>query len=257
LGKVQTWAQDEQPEQPLLPEPVNEAVRKGLGAAAMAFYRHGLAVTVKGAAYIPAGQNFLVVANHSSHLDGGLVKYALGPWGTRLHALAAKDYFFGTPGRRFVAHHFTRLVPTDRQKVGTEWLRRAKEILAMGDCVLIFPEGTRTDGPDVAAFKASLGTLARQAEVAILPVRIEGTDEILPKGKALPRGRKATIHVGPPIPWSVLAERTAELGQLQRDRAIAALLQEAVEGLPEGRYWWLDGWKDRRVPAVLEAEVLT
>ncbi|MDB5098448.1 MAG: AMP-dependent synthetase and ligase [Cyanobacteria bacterium RYN_339] len=257
LGKVQTWAADDQPETPLLPEPVSEAVRKGLGVAAMAFYRHGLAVTVRGAAYIPAGQNFLVVANHASHLDGGMVKYALGPWGERLHALAAKDYFFGTPARRFVANHFTRLVPTDRQKVGTEWLRRAKEILAMGDCVLIFPEGTRTAGPELASFKASLGTLVRQAEIAILPIRIEGTDAILPKGKALPRGRKATIHVGPPIPWSVLRERTAHLGQLAQDRAIAALVQEAVDGLPEGRFWWLDGWQDRTVPALLEAEVVT
>jgi len=126
----------------------------------------------------------------------------------------------------------------------------------MGDCVLIFPEGTRTEGPDVSAFKASLGTLARQAEVSILPVRIEGTDQILPKGKALPRGRKATIHIGPPIPWRVLRERTADLGQLAQDRAIAALVQEAVEGLPQGRYWWLEGWRERNVPASIEAEVV-
>lgn len=258
LGRVSTWAADEQPEAPLLPEPVNEAVRKGLGLAAMAFYRHGLSVTVKGASYIPAGENFLVVANHASHLDGGLVKYALGAWGDRLHTLAAKDYFFGSPGRRFVAHHFTRLVPTDRKSASTEWLRKAREILAMGDCVLIFPEGTRTPGPDLASFKASMGTLARQAEVAILPIRIEGTDAILPKGAALPRGREVTIHVGPPIPWSLLHERTAGLGAIAQDRAIAALVQEAVDGLPEGRFWWLPGWKERRPlgePAI-EAEVL-
>jgi 1-acyl-sn-glycerol-3-phosphate acyltransferase len=259
LGKIGNWAADEQPETRLLPEPITEAVRKGLGAAAMAFYRHGLAVTVKGAAYVPAGENFLVVANHSSHLDGGLVKYALGAWGDRLYTLAAKDYFFGTPSRRFVSHHFTRLVPTDRHKVGTEWLRRAKEILLNGDCVLIFPEGTRQAGPDVGAFKASLGTLARQAEVTILPVRVVGTDEVLPKGAALPRGRKVTVFVGPPIPYEVLRARTAELGSLAQDRAIAALIQEAVEGLPEGRYWWLDGWRERHVPALpaaVEVEVL-
>lgn len=258
LARVSTWAADEQPEAPLLPEPVSEVLRKGVGLAAMAFYRHGLEVTVRGAAYIPAGENFLVVGNHSSHLDGGLVKYALGAWGDRLHTLAAKDYFFGTPARRFVAHHFTRLVPTERKAASTEWLRRAREILLNGDCVLIFPEGTRTAGPTVGAFKASLGTLVRQAEVSILPVRIVGTDAILPKGAALPKGRKATIHIGPPIPWRVLAERTAELGALAQDRAIAALVQEAVDGLPDGRFWWLDGWQERRVaesPAS-EAEAL-
>ncbi|CAN5797651.1 hypothetical protein BH23GEM7_BH23GEM7_39240 [soil metagenome] len=239
VQRVQDWLEDENPENPLLPEPLSEAVRQGMGEASRVFYRYGMQVRVTGSAYLPVAESFLVVANHSSHLDGGLVKYALGPWGKRLHTLAAKDYFFGTPFRRFMAHHFTRLIPTDRQRVSAEWLRRARDILAMGDCVLIFPEGTRTATPEVQPFKASLGTLVRSARVGVLPVYIEGTGEVLPKGKAIPRGRKVSIHLGPLLPYEVIERAAAGVGTLQQDREIAALLQQAVTDVPAGRFWWL------------------
>ena len=57
---------------------------------------------------------FLVAANHASHLDMGLVKHALGDWGPRLVALAAKDYFFEDPLKRAYFENFTNLVPMDR-----------------------------------------------------------------------------------------------------------------------------------------------
>jgi hypothetical protein len=51
-------------------------------------------VKVSGKSFIPQNRNFLVVANHASHLDMGLVKVVLGDQGERLTALAARDYFF-------------------------------------------------------------------------------------------------------------------------------------------------------------------
>ena len=51
---------------------------------------------VTGQPFMPQNRNFLVVANHASHLDMGLVKVALGEQGESLVALAARDYFFDT-----------------------------------------------------------------------------------------------------------------------------------------------------------------
>lgn len=250
IQRVRDWTADENPTAPLLPEPVSEAVRQALGKASMAAYKHGLDVTVRGGAYVPPGENFLVVANHASHLDGGLVKYAIGAWGDRLHTLAAKDYFFGTPARRLLAHHFTRLIPTDRQKITSEWLRRAREVLAMGDCVLIFPEGTRGTTDELQPFKASLGTLVRTARVPVLPVHIEGTREILPKGEWLPRGRAVTVHVGPPIPVAAWDALGVDRGTMDHDKAIASYIQRAVEALPKSDLFWLDDPALRRLSEV-------
>jgi 1-acyl-sn-glycerol-3-phosphate acyltransferase len=251
------WARSEDPEGRLLPEPVNAAVRAGIGAAIHTFFRYGLKTTVYGSAYVPASDNFLVVANHSSHLDAGLVQYALGPWRHKLHTLAAKDYFFSTPGRRFIAHHFTRLIPTDRQRVSSDWLRRARDLLTAGECVLIFPEGTRSEGTDVRPFKASLGTLVRASSVPVLPIYVEGSDRILPKGKALPRGREINVHVGPPLPPEYLTAVTSGVPGLKQDRAIAALLQRAVASVPDRDFWWLHGELPSAEPLMLPAMVET
>jgi len=239
VEKARAWAEREDPDEPLLPEPVTDAVKGGVGKAIRAFYRHGMKITVRGEAHVPAHRNFVVVANHSSHLDGGLVKYALGPWSERVHALAAKDYFFGTPAKRFLSHHFTRLIPTERTRVTSDWLRRAKEVIDTGDCVLIFPEGTRTPGPEVEEFKASLGTLIRTVGAPVLPVFISGTSDILPKGKAIPRGREATVHVGPLIEIEALTPASDAGGTLRHDRWIAETVRRALLSVPEGDFWWL------------------
>src|SRR5262249_14435829 len=54
-------------------------------------YERVLDMHITGRAHLPGSTHFLVAANHTSHLDMGLVKMALGEWGPRLVALAAKD----------------------------------------------------------------------------------------------------------------------------------------------------------------------
>ena len=49
---------------------------------------------VVGRAFIPHNRNTIVVANHASHLDMGLVRHALGTYGEDIVSLAAQDYFF-------------------------------------------------------------------------------------------------------------------------------------------------------------------
>jgi 1-acyl-sn-glycerol-3-phosphate acyltransferase len=238
--KWRDWTRSEDPDGKLLPPAVTEPVKKGLGAATDAFFEHAMDVSVRGGAYIPAQGSFVVVANHSSHLDTGVIKYALGTWGDRVRALAAKDYFFGTPAKRFLAHHFTRLIPTERQAVTTEWIKRAREALGQGDCVLIFPEGTRTADPEVGPFKASLGTLLRSCQAPVLPVYVYGTHAILPKGTAFPKGRKIQVYIGPPVTYAKLERISAEAGgTLARDRMMADYVRDAVAALKAGDYFWL------------------
>src|SRR5262249_59868992 len=52
-------------------------------------YERVLDMRITGRAHLPGSTHFLVAANHTSHLDMGLVKMALGEWGPRLVALAA------------------------------------------------------------------------------------------------------------------------------------------------------------------------
>jgi hypothetical protein len=77
-------------------------------------------------------------------------------------------------------------------------------------------------------------------------VFISGTSEILPKGKAIPRGRQATVHVGPPIEMAALQAPTEAGGTLGHDRWIAETVREALLSVPEGDFWWLRRPPERR-----------
>ncbi|HUB07214.1 MAG TPA: AMP-binding protein [Myxococcales bacterium] len=218
-----------------VPAPVASAGRALLGAAQRFLYEGLFETRVVGRAYIPQNGNFLVAANHSSHLDMGLVKIALGDQGEKLAALAARDYFFSTPVRRAYFENFTKLIPMDRQGSLKASLRLAGDAIAQGLHLLIFPEGTRSTDGALGEFKPTLGYLALTHSVDVLPAAIIGTHRALPKGRVLPRSRHLEVAFGPPIAAAALAQATAGLGRSEAYRKATAIVQEAVEGLLRSR----------------------
>ncbi len=77
-----------------LPPPLRDAAMHWMGVAQHSFYNRVLRTTVTGRAFIPHNKNTLVAANHQSHLDMGLVKYALGSYGRDLGLAGRSGLFF-------------------------------------------------------------------------------------------------------------------------------------------------------------------
>jgi long-chain acyl-CoA synthetase len=186
---------------------------------------------VMGRGNLPANRNVLVVANHSSHVDFGLIGYALGAMGRELVVLAAKDYFFNTGLRRFIATNFTRLIPFDRERAQVESLDEALAELAAGRSVLMFPEGTRSPDGAIHEFKSGAGYVALHSGCDVLPVHITGTHEVLGKGSLIPRRAPVEVRIGRPL-------ANAELRALAQDaegsgayRKLADLMRDAVLAL--------------------------
>ena len=180
-------------ELPVVLKRLGEAlVRRSLDAALDGWLRP----RIFGRGNIPANRNFLVVANHSSHADFGLIGYALGAQGRDLVVLAAKDYFFNNDLRRFVATNFTRLIPFDRERAQLESLDEALAQLHAGRSVLMFPEGTRSPDGAVHDFKSGSGYLALHSGCDVLPIHISGTHEVLGKGSLIPRRAPVDVRIG-------------------------------------------------------------
>jgi long-chain acyl-CoA synthetase len=214
-----------------VPAPIAAAGRALLGQAQRFLYESLFETKVVGRAYIPQNGSFLVAANHSSHLDMGLVKIALGPQGERLAALAARDYFFSTPLRRAYFGNFTKLIPMDRQGSLKASLRLAGEAIEGGLHLLIFPEGTRSPDGTLGEFKPTLGYLALNHGVDVLPAAILGTYEALPKGRVVPKSRELEVVFGPPVTIAELRAATAGMPRSEAYRAATELVQQAVEKL--------------------------
>ena len=151
----------------------------------------------------------------------GLVKHALGDWGPRLVALAAKDYFFEDPIKRAYFENFTNLVPMDRHGSLRESLRLASEVIKQGYILLIFPEGTRSTTGVMVDFKPSIGYLALANKVDVLPMYLDGHARRAAQGQrpAAARQREIAAHIGPLISLRRAQARDrgrAEGGRLSR-----------------------------------------
>jgi long-chain acyl-CoA synthetase len=203
---------------------------------------------VYGAAQVPPFGGYIVCANHASHLDTGLIKYALGEQGEALVALAAKDYFFDDPVRRMYFENFTNLVPMERHGSLRESLRLAGEVVRDGYILLIFPEGTRSETGIMSDFKPSLGYLAMTNKCGILPMYLSGTHEAMPKGRYLPRrGERVAAYIGPFLTYrDVLALATGERSEHKEQsrseqyRAITYHVEGVIRRLaPREQAWTL------------------
>lgn len=188
---------------------------------------------VLGAGNVPANRNFLVVANHSSHVDFGLIGYAMESQGQKLVVLAAKDYFFNTSLRRFWATNFTHLIAFDRERAQIDSLDEALAQLNQGRNVLMFPEGTRSTDGSVHEFKSGVGYLALRSRCDVLPIRILGTHQVLGKGSLIPRHAPVEVRIGAVIPHAEIQRVADDAEGAGAYRRIADYMRDAVLALTE------------------------
>ena len=195
------------------------------------FYDRFLKTCYEGQSNIPVHTNFIVAPNHSSHLDMGLTKMALGEAGKDLVALAAADYFFDNKYKRAVMENFTNLVPIERTGSLRQSLRHARSFLDRGYNAVIFPEGTRSVTGQIADFKPVVGYLALASRVGVLPVYLVGTHEAMPKGSNIIKNREVGARIGRFLSIEELEELTKGMARAEAYRLIAARVKHEVENL--------------------------
>ncbi|HSL52862.1 MAG TPA: AMP-binding protein, partial [Pyrinomonadaceae bacterium] len=244
-----------------VPSFVKTAGNKAADFLQQFLYDQFLRTHYAGRSNIPPHTNFLVAANHASHLDMGLTKMALGEYGKDLVALAAADYFFDTKYKRAVMENFTNLVPMERTGSLRQSLRHAKSFLDRGYNALIFPEGTRSMTGILADFKPVVGYLALHARVGILPMYLEGTYEAMPKGTTIIKNRDVGAHIGRFLGIEELEEMTKGMPRAEAYRLIAARVRHEVVNLRDGTRTKFDAkelrklWKSERKKELVSEEV--
>ncbi len=232
-GHPETITADPRPV--VFPEPVQRAVHGALDRLQELSYGRIFAAKVTGRGNVPHHTNAIVVANHCSHLDVGLVKYALGEYGQGIVSAGARDYFFKDTLRATYFDNFTHVVPFDRHESVRESLQRFVELLRQGKKVLIFPEGTRSVTGRMASFKPGLGLLVQASRMGILPVYLSGTHRSLPKGSLIPRVERLEARIGPFLPADRLLELTSHLGRRGQAERIVAVTRAALCALRDGQ----------------------
>lgn len=170
----------------------------------------------------PDPRQALYFANHSSHLDF-VVLWSSLPAEVRAvtRPVAAQDYW-NKGLRRALAVNVFRAVLVARHAGKSETHDAAAEprlaieymLKAMGDneSLILFPEGTRGTGEEVAAFKSGLYYLCQQRPgLRLIPAYLHNLNRILPKGEFLPVPFISKLTFGPAMALATGEDKRAFL----------------------------------------------
>lgn len=191
--------------------------------------------TVRWLGCAPTEDQRVYIANHSSHLDF-IVLWSYLP--ARLRRLtrpvAARDYWERGAVRRYLAAKVFNAVLIDRAaapgtpagRLGRQAVDQMVQSLADRHSLILFPEGTRGPGEDLAPFRSGLYHLcARRPGLEVVPVYLENLNRILPKGHLLPVPMLSRITFGTPLR---LQDAEAKDVFLERARQAIQALKEAA-----------------------------
>ncbi|MFC9822899.1 lysophospholipid acyltransferase family protein [Streptomyces erythrochromogenes] len=190
---------------------------------------------IEGLENIPAEGAAIVAGNHLSFSDHFLMPAILA---RRITFLAKAEYFTG-PGLkgRLTAAFFRSAgqIPVDRsgKNAGQAALREGLGVLAKGELLGIYPEGTRSHDGRLYKGKVGVAAMALGAGVPVIPCAMVGTFEIQPPGQKIPNIRRVTIRFGEPLDFSRYAGMERERAVL---RAVTDEIMYAILGLSGQEY---------------------
>lgn len=149
---------------------------------------------VEGLEHLPLEGGCVIASNHQSYLDIPLISGA-----TSRHVSFV--------GRSTLSR--SRMIGFLMVQSGAVFVRRDQpahsavramvQHLELGDCVALFPEGTRSADGRLGRFRSGAIMAARKAGVPVVPVGVRGCIDAMPRTAKFPRPRKVAIRFGPPI----------------------------------------------------------
>ncbi len=87
--------------------------------------------------------------------------------------------------------------PVHRESADREALQRAEQVLVRGELLVMFPEGTRREGPEIRDLMEGASFLSARTGAPIVPIGIAGSDLAMPKGSNVPKPYTIDVVVGP------------------------------------------------------------
>jgi glycerol-3-phosphate dehydrogenase (NAD(P)+) len=202
-----------------------------------------------GREHIPQEGPVILAANHRSFLD----PFVIGCMVRRPCYFVAKKELFEN---RLQAWFLNSLgaFPIDRGNADGDAMDTARAILERGDCVVIFPEGTRIRPGGLGRAKRGVARLALQTGAPVVPVAVIGTETVRRGWRIRPH--KVRLRAGRPLHFPKVEDPSRQLAGAVLDRLwpMVALQWEWLGGLAPLRRVAVLGSDPAGVPLVANAE---
>jgi len=190
-----------------------------------------------GREHIPAQGPLILAANHRSFLD----PFVIGTMARRpVYYMAKRELF----SHRLAAWYLNNLgaFPIDRGTGDGDSMATARAILERGDCVVVFPEGTRTRPGGLGAPRRGVGRLALETGAPVVPIAVIGTQDVRRGWRIRPH--KVRLRAGRPLTFPRVEKPSPQL---------AAAVTERIWPCVALQWEWLGGTPPLRRVAVVGA----
>ncbi len=172
---------------------------------------------VKGLRNVPATGPVIIASNHLSFSDSIFMPLVV----PRKVTFLAKSEYFTSPGPKGLLKKLTFIalgqVPVDRAggSRSEAALLTGLSVLAKGECLGIYPEGTRSPDGRLYRGRTGIARLAYESGAPVVPVAMFNTDEIQPTGKVIPKIMRVKMVFGEPMYFQG-AEKAASPEELRK-----------------------------------------
>jgi len=166
------------------------AIRGAFAVLAKPYFR----LEIHGREHIPSHGPFVLAPVHRSNLDFILVSALTR---TRMRYMGKASIWKWKPLGRFVS--MLGAFPVHRGTADRESLRTCLQIIENGESLVMFPEGTRREGPVVEDLFDGPAYVAARTGVPLVPVGIGGSAEAMPVGAKFIHPHKIVLVVGEPV----------------------------------------------------------
>jgi long-chain acyl-CoA synthetase len=155
-------------------------------------------LAVQGLENLPAKGPFIIAPNHVSFADAPAIMSAL-PWrlGSQTFFLGTTAYFGGPITSRIA--RLVQVIPVDMDGRLFGALQLSAYVLRSGKILCIFPEGSRSPDGRIKEFKKGVGIVSRELKIPLIPAAVQGTYQVLARGKKVPRPARVTVTFGKPV----------------------------------------------------------
>jgi glycerol-3-phosphate dehydrogenase (NAD(P)+) len=190
-----------------------------------------------GREHIPKRGPVIIASNHRSFLD----PFVIATMARRPMYYVAKQEMFTNRWRSWVLGALGAF-PVVRGAGDADFIETAKAILARGDIVLIFPEGTRTRPGALGKPRRGVGRLALETGAPVIPIAIIGTETVRRGWRIRPH--KVRVRAGRPLRFPQVQEPSKALAAAVTDRIWACVMLQ---------WEWLGGLAPVRRVAIIGA----
>jgi 1-acyl-sn-glycerol-3-phosphate acyltransferase len=159
---------------------------------------------VTGHGNIPRVGGVIMASNHLSFIDSVFLPLMID---RQISFLAKSDYYTARGFKGWAIKSFLKaagMIPIDRSggKASEASLQTGLGVLARGEVLGIYPEGTRSPDGKLYRGRTGVARMILEGNVPVVPVAMIDTEKVMPAGRRIPKVRRIGIVIGKPLDFS-------------------------------------------------------